>query len=123
MNIRVFIRGLTKFFFDSETEDSLYNFKKIELLIYKLLSKLKVVYTFLPEYTLINMSQDFALINHSSQFEKTAEALQKYEEIDGVSEYDDEGEFVDEHDLKHSGNSTLKQMGDVTETEISQEYK
>ena len=124
MSVRVFIRGLTKFFFDSEAETSLYNFKKIELLIYKLLSKLKVVYTFLPEYTLLNINQDFALINNNRQFEKSAEALQRYDEIDGVSEYDDEGEFVDENDFKQTGgNSTLKPMMkeiNVSETEISQ---
>lgn len=94
LNVRVFIRGLTKYLFLNAITNPVYSYKKLQLLMFKILLKFKMIYTYLPEAALLKINHDFTKIDENPLFEKTTEALQKYEDRDDVSEYDDEGEYV-----------------------------
>ena len=94
LNVRVFIRGLTKFLFLNAITNPVFSFKRLQLLMFKILIKFKMIYTYLPDAALLKINHDFNKIDENPLFEKTTEALQKYEDRDDVSEYDDEGEYV-----------------------------
>ena len=88
-------------------DNPIYSFKKLQLLIYKLIIKFKMIYSIIPENTLKQINEKFSLVNDKKKFEKSPEALQKYEEKDDVSEYDDGGEYIRDYDSKEE-NTTIK---------------
>ena len=53
-----------------------------------------MIYSIIPEATLKQINDKFSHIYDKKQFEKSPEALQKFEEKDDVSEYDDGGEYI-----------------------------
>ena len=109
LSMRVILRGVTKFEFLNAMDNPIYSFKKLQLLIYKLIIKFKMIYSIIPEATLKQINDKFSQINDKKQFEKSPEALQKYEEKDDVSEYDDGGEYIRDYDSKEeSNNNTIK---------------
>jgi hypothetical protein len=109
LSMRVILRGITKFEFLNAMDNPIYSFKKLQLLIYKLIIKFKMIYSIIPEATLKQINDKFSQINDKKQFEKSPEALQKYEEKDDVSEYDDGGEYIRDYDSKEeSNNNTIK---------------
>ncbi len=57
-----------------------------------------MIYSIIPEATLKQINDKFSHINDKKQFEKSPEALQKFEEKDDVSEYDDGGEYIWDYD-------------------------
>ena len=107
LNVRVYIRGLTKYFFLNAITNPVFSFKKLQLLMFKLLIKYKMIYSFLPEATLLKINQKFTSIDDNPLYEKTPEALQKYEERDDVSEYDDEGEYVQDISMRTIDKMTI----------------
>ena len=107
LNVRVYIRGLTKYFFLNAITNPVFAFKKLQLLMFKLLIKYKMIYSFLPEATLLKINQKFTSIDDNPLYEKTPEALQKYEERDDVSEYDDEGEYVQDISMRTIDKMTI----------------
>ena len=107
LSMRVIIRGVTKFEFLNAMDNPIYSFKKLQLLIYKLIIKFKMIYSIIPENTLKQINEKFSLVNDKKKFEKSPEALQKYEEKDDVSEYDDGGEYIRDYDSKEE-NTTIK---------------
>lgn len=107
LNVRVYIRGLTKYFFLNAITNPVFAFKKLQLLLFKLLIKYKMIYSFLPEATLLKINQKFTSIDDNPLYEKTPEALQKYEERDDVSEYDDEGEYVQDISMRAIDKMTI----------------
>ena len=94
LNVRVFIRGLTKYLFLNAITNPVFSYKRLQLLMFKILIKFKMIYSYLPNAALLKINHDFNKIDENPLFEKTTEALQKYEDRDDVSEYDDEGEYV-----------------------------
>ena len=110
LSMRVIIRGVTKYEFLNAMDNPIYSFKKLQLLIFKLIIKFKIIYSILPDNILNSINERFIKVNERKQYEKTAETLQKYEERDDISEYDDEGEYVREFESKEENNlnTTIK---------------
>ena len=54
-----------------------------------------MIYSYLSEKTLKKIKFDFDNLNDMNKFAKTAEAFQKYEEKDIMSDYDDEGKYAE----------------------------
>lgn len=92
-NVRVLQRGLRKYFFLNDETNQVYTYKKLQLLIYKLLIKFKLIYKFIPKETFEIIKQNFNNINEDPQYEKTAQVLGMVEQRDDISEYDDTGEM------------------------------
>ena len=110
LSMRVIIRGITKFEFLNAMDNPIYSFKKLQLLIFKLLIKFKMIYSILPEDILKKINERFIQVNVKKRFEKTPEAMQKYEERDDISEYDDGGEYIREFEAKEENylDATIK---------------
>jgi hypothetical protein len=94
-NIRTIIRGIRKYYFTIEMDNSLFNFNKGNLMIYKLMTKIAMINQNLPTIVLHNLKNEFENLNEMSKFAKTPEAFQKYEEKDIMSDYDDEGKYAE----------------------------
>ena len=94
-NIRTLIRGIRKYYFKLEMNNSLFSFNKGILMVYKVMTKIAMIYQYLPENVLQNLKTQFENLNEMSKFAKTPEAFQKYEEKDIMSDYDDEGKYAE----------------------------
>ena len=94
-NIRTIIRGIRKYYFKTELDNSLFSFYKGKLIIFKLMTKIAMINQNLPSIVLQNLKNEFENLNEMSKFAKTAEAFQKYEEKDIMSDYDDEGKYAE----------------------------
>lgn len=92
-NVRVLQRGLRKYFFLNDETNQAYTYKKLQLLIFKLLIKFKLIYKFIPNETFEVIKQNFNNINEDPQYEKSAQVLGMFEQKDDISEYDDTGEM------------------------------
>jgi hypothetical protein len=66
--------------------------------------KFKMIYSILSEEVLKKINERFIQVNVKKRFEKTPEAMQKYEERDDISEYDDGGEYIREFEAKEENN-------------------
>ena len=110
LSVRAMIRGVTKFEFLNAMDNPIYSFKKLQLLIFKLIIKFKIIYSILPDNILKTINEKFIKVNERKQYEKTPIILQKYEERDDISEYDDEEEYVREFESKEENNlnTTIK---------------
>ena len=93
-NIRTFMRGIRKYYFSLEKDNPFYSFTKGNLMVYRLMIKIKMIYSFLSEKAFKKIKSDFDNLNDMNKFAKTAEAFQKYEEKDIMSDYDDEGKYA-----------------------------
>ena len=94
-NIRTLIRGIRKYYFSLEKDNPFYSINRGNLMIYRLMLKIKMIYSYLSEKTLKKIKFDFDNLNDMNKFAKTAEAFQKYEEKDIMSDYDDEGKYAE----------------------------
>ena len=94
-NIRTIIRGIRKYYFKLEMDNSLFSFNKGTLMVYKLMTKIAMINQNLPENILQKIKNEFENLNEMSKFAKTPEAFQKYEEKDIMSDYDDEGKYAE----------------------------
>jgi len=89
MNLRIYLKGIRKYFFNNNIFNQVYSYKKIIFLIYKLLIKFKLIYYFLPNDTLNNIKHTFKMINDSQNFSKNFEIFRKFEQKDVQSDYVD----------------------------------
>ncbi len=89
MNIRIYLKGIRKYFFNNNAFNQVYSYKKLNFLIYKLLIKFKLIYFFLSNDILHNLKKTFKMINESPNFSKGFEIFRKFEQKDVQSEYDE----------------------------------
>ena len=94
-NIRTLIRGIRKYYFSLEMDNPSFSFNRGNLMIYKLMLKIGMINKYLQEQILKKIKNDLENLNELNKFAKTAEAFQKYEEKDIMSDYDDEGEYAE----------------------------
>ena len=111
-NIRTFIRGIRKYYFSLEMDNPFYSINRGNLMIYRLMLKIKMVYYYLPDKIMKKIKSEFDNLNDMNKFAKTAEAFQKYEEKDIMSDYDDEGKYADNNRMDTSLVNTSKIGGD-----------
>ena len=91
LKIRVLIRGIRKLLFKNENNFD-YSFKKMQMLIYKIMIKFYLIYNYLDENELIKIKDELYLINNNPLFQKNSNLMMKFEKRDDESEYDDEGD-------------------------------
>ena len=103
-NIRTIIRGIRKYYFKTELDNSLFSFYKGKLIIFKIMTKIAMINQNLPSIVLQNLKNEFENLNEMSKFAKTAEAFQKYEEKDIMSDYDDEGKYAENNFYDNDNN-------------------
>jgi hypothetical protein len=119
-NVRILIRGIRKYYFSLEMDNPLFSFNKVNLMIYKLMMKIRMINHYIPELNLKRIKTELENLNELNKFAKTAEAFQKYEEKDIMSDYDDEGKYAE-----NENNSMLEtsKIGGETDSEHSQPNK
>ena len=120
-NVRILIRGIRKYYFSLEMDNPLFSFNKVNLMIYKLMMKIRMINHYMPELNLKRIKTELENLNDLNKFAKTAEAFQKYEEKDIMSDYDDEGKYAE----NENNNSVLEtsKIGGDTDSEHSQPNK
>ncbi len=101
-NIRTFIRGIRKYYFSLEMDNPFYSIHRGNLMIYKLMLKIKMAYFYLPDKIMKKIKTEFENLNDMNKFAKTAEAFQKYEEKDIMSDYDDEGKYAENNNNNYN---------------------
>ena len=94
-NVRTFIRGIRKYYFSLEEDNPLFSFNRGNLMIYKVMIKIGMVNHYLPELVIKKVKNELENLNELNKYAKTAEAFQKYEEKDIMSDYDDEGKYAE----------------------------
>ena len=94
-NVRTFIRGIRKYYFSLEEDNPLFSFNRGNLMIYKVMMKIGIVNHYLPELIYKKVKNELENLNELNKYAKTAEAFQKYEEKDIMSDYDDEGKYAE----------------------------
>ena len=108
-NIRVIIRGLEKYFFTNNMDNPIYSLNKLQLLIYKIMIKFNMIYSYMTDDVISQIKLNLKEINNKKIFQKTAEAFQKFEEKDDISEYDDIGEYISNADIVKSKSSSFNE--------------
>ena len=68
------------------------------------MTKIAMINQNLPSIVLQNLKNEFENLNEMSKFAKTAEAFQKYEEKDIMSDYDDEGKYAENNFYDNDNN-------------------
>ena len=112
LNLKVIIRGMRKFLFKIEGDNSKYAYKKMQFLIYKIMLKFNMLYNYLSDETILKVKEIAKNMNSHPQFGKNGMLIQMFEKRDDESEYDDEGEGINSLDrakkcmfnCKYSGN-------------------
>ena len=119
-NVRILIRGIRKYYFSLEMDNPLFSFNKVNLLIYRLMTKIGMINHYIPEMNLKKIQTELENLNDLNKFAKTAEAFQKYEEKDIMSDYDDEGKYAE-----NENNSVLEtsKIGVESDSDHSQPNK
>ena len=92
LNIRVLIRGIRKLLFKNERVNPNYYFKKVQILIYKIMIKFFILYHYLNENELYKIQEEGFVINNNPQFQRNGNLMMIFEKRDDESEYDDEGD-------------------------------
>ena len=119
-NVRILIRGIRKYYFSLEMDNPLFSFNKVNLMIYKLMMKVGMINCHIPDLNLLKYKSELENLNELNKFAKTAEAFQKYEEKDIMSDYDDEGKYAE-----NDNNSILEtsKIGVESDSDHSQPNK
>jgi hypothetical protein len=120
-NVRILIRGIRKYYFCLEMDNPLFSFNKVNLMIYRLMMKIGMINYYLPDLSLKKIKTELENLIDLNKFAKTAEAFQKYEEKDIMSDYDDEGKYAE----NENNNSVLEtsKIGVESDSENSQQNK
>ena len=92
-NIRIFQRGITKYLFQDAYFNQLYSYKKLFLLIKKLLIKFKLIYHYVPKDIIELIQYKFNHINNEKKFSKSAQQFLVHQQLEDVSEYDETEDF------------------------------
>ena len=119
-NVRILIRGIRKYYFSLEMDNPLFSFNKVNLMIYRLMMKIGMINHYIPELNLKKIQTELENLNDLNKFEKTAEAFQKYEEKDIMSDYDDEGKYAEN---ENNSNPETSKIGLDSDSEQSLPYK
>ena len=90
LNTKVLIRGMRKFLFKIEGDNSKYAFKKMQLLIYKIILKFNMLYYYISDETISKINEISKTVETHPQYGKNGILLQMLEKRDDGSEYDDE---------------------------------
>ena len=90
LNTKVLIRGMRKFLFKIEGDNSKYAFKKMQLLIYKIMLKFNMLYYYLSDESILKINEITKLVESHPQYGKNGILLQMLEKRDDGSEYEDE---------------------------------
>ena len=122
-NIRTLIRGIRKYYFNLEMDNPFYSYHKGNLIIYRLMIKVKMIYQFLLDKNYLKLITDFENLNDMNKFAKTAEAFQKYEEKDIMSDYDDEGKYADKNRIDTMSMLDTSKIGGESDSENSPQNK
>ena len=87
-SVRIFKKGVSKYFFKTNSSNIDYLFKKLQLMINKLWIKFKIIYTFLPKdiYELLN--NKFKSLNNDPKYLKNGQIFLINEQKEEESEYD-----------------------------------
>ena len=93
INIRIFQRGISKYLFQDAGLNQFYSFKKLLLLINKIFIKFKLMYHYVPKEIKELIQYKFNNINKEPKFSKTTQAFLLSEQIEEISEYDDNQDF------------------------------
>ena len=93
INIRIFQRGISKYLFQDSGLNQFYSFKKLLLLINKIYIKFKLMYHYVPKEIKELIQYKFNNINKEPKFSKTTQAFLLSEQIEEISEYDDNQDF------------------------------
>ena len=93
INIRIFQRGITKYFFQGQVFNQVYSYKKLQLLLRKLLIKFKLIYHYVPRDIQEIIQYKFSTINREPKFSKSAQSFIVQEQNEDISEYDDTQDF------------------------------
>ena len=91
LKIRVLIRGIRKLLFKNENNFD-YSFKKMQILIYKIMIKFYLIYNYLDGDELMKIQEELYIINNNPLFQKNSNLMMRFEKRDDESEYDDEGD-------------------------------
>ena len=120
-NVRILIRGIRKYYFCLEMDNPLFSFNKVNLMIYRLMMKIGMINYYIPDLSLKKIKTELQNLIDLNKFAKTAEAFQKYEEKDIMSDYDDEGKYAE----NENNNSVLEtsKIGIESDSENSQQNK
>ena len=108
-NIRVILRGLEKYFFTNNMDNPIYSLNKLQFLIYKILIKFQMIYSYMNCNFINQINASMKDINNKKIFQKTPEAFQKFDEKDDISEYDDIGEYISTADIIRSKSSSINE--------------
>ena len=108
-NIRVILRGLEKYFFTNNMDNPIYSLNKLQFLIYKILIKFQMIYSYMNDNFINQINASMKDINNKKIFQKTPEAFQKFDEKDDISEYDDIGEYISTADIIRSKSSSINE--------------
>ena len=81
--------------------------------------KIKLAYNYLSEINLLKIKSDFERLNNLNKFSKNAEAFQKYEERDIMSDYDDEGKYAEKNIYENFSLIDTSKIGGESDSEYS----
>ena len=109
-NIKVLIRGMRKFLFKIEGDNSKYAFKKMQLLIYKIMLKFNMIYHYLCEDTIIKINEITKIVECHPQYGKNGMLIQMLEKRDDGSEYDDEDEGITNIEFNYQKKSAFNSI-------------
>ena len=118
-NVRTLIRGIRKYYFNLEKDNPYYSINKGNLFIFRLMTKIKMIYFYFLEKQKKKISLEFETVNDNNKFSKTAEAFQKYEEKDMMSDYDDEGKYADNNRMDTMSLLDTSKIGGDSDSEHS----
>ena len=116
-NVRTLIRGIRKYYFNLEKDNPFYSINKGNLIIYRLMLKIQLVYYNLLEKQFKKIKSEFDNLNEMNKFAKTAEVFQKYEEKDIMSDYDDEGKYAENNRIDTMSMLETSKIGGESDSE------
>ena len=107
--MRFLLSGLRHYHFLNETSNPIYIYKRLQQMLYKVIIKLNLLNKFISENDKQNLNTKFENMNNNNkEFKKNYEAFKQLEKQDELSDYDDQGEFIN-HD--HKSNLSVQNSG------------
>ena len=99
LNLRALIKGFRKFLFINEKNNFIFSFKKLQLIVYKLMIKMELMFIYFPNEIKENVNNHFYSLNN--EFNYCKKFFDKmFEKKEQESEYNDEGNEEDYFNLK-----------------------
>jgi len=99
LNLRALIKGFRKFLFINEKNNFIFSFKKLQLIVYKLIIKMELMFIYFPKEIKENVNNHFySLNNEFNDYKKIFYKM--FEKKEQESEYNDEGNEEDYFNLK-----------------------